>query len=193
MWKAECLLPYLQQSSSCPYPQPKNSPHNIQPCFFKTLLRCSPSESSHRKWSSSSQQFKYCERRVHRIWRITYCRMLLHVIMIALELFQMMKLLTRRRLSSNLTVANSMARKFYNSRSQLRAATTNLTTRNMCLYSWKQPWKPVLVIRNLSGPYSNVCQRVKRCSSSLLIFYIAQMKEAKHYLDYVHWQSELLS
>jgi len=195
---AEGLFPYLKQPSSVHISSQKNSLKNIQSCFFKTLLRCHPLKPSHSKHSPSNQQIKFCEWRVLGILGITCFRMLQHVLMMGLELFEMTKLFTWRRLSSNLTHANSMAQKL-----QFTAPVT------CCSHKFQQPltWiyayennleNPCLLLGTCQGYAEtrvDMLQRV-RGWGSLSNLYLAQMKQAKHYLDYVHvtfmWQNEVL-
>lgn len=134
----ESLFPYLKQPSSFPICSQKNSLQNIRSCFFKTILRCHVPKPSHSKQPPSNQQIKFCEWRVRRILGITCFRMLQHVLMMGLELSEMTKLFTWRRLSSNLTHANSMAQKL-----QFTAPVT------CCSHKFQQPLTWIYVKKTL--------------------------------------------
>jgi hypothetical protein len=103
----------------------------------------------------------------------------------------------RRRLSSNLTQANSMARKL-----QFTAPVT------CCIHKFHQPLTWIYVYWN---NLENSCLLLGTCQDhaetcvdmlqgvrswfSLSILYLAQMKQAKHYLDYLHlthWEIAVL-
>lgn len=157
---AEGLFPYLQQPSSVPIFSQKNSLQNIQSCFVKTLLRCHPPKPNHSKQPPSNQQIKFCEWRVRRILGTTCFRMLQHFLMMGLELSEMTKLFTWRRLPSDLTHANSMAKKL-----QFTAPVT------CCSHKFQQPLTLIYVYENnLENPclllgtcQGHACWHVTRC------------------------------
>jgi hypothetical protein len=122
------------------------------------------------------------------IYALRFFVCLQHVLMIGLELFEMAKRFTLRRLSSNLTYENSIERKL-----QFTAPVTCYSHKFQHPLTWIYIYEnklenPCLLLGTCQDHTETCVDKLQgvRGWVSLSILYLVQMKQAKHYPDCLH-------